>query len=182
MTGLKNDYFNEDVYIMLEQLDSQTLRHCIRVANIAKQVQKELSLSEDLYNAAMVHDIGKIYISNNILNKPQKLNQLERNIVNLHSYFGFRILKNLNVSDDICYIILFHHGKNVLTLENIPLCNNPEILNYAHMLHTIDSYEALTSDRVFRKRFTREKALEIMESEGGHQKQVMDLFKNVRIL
>ena len=49
MTGLKNDYFNEDVYIMLEQLDSQTLRHCIRVANIAKQVQKELSLSEDLY-------------------------------------------------------------------------------------------------------------------------------------
>lgn len=179
---MKKEYFNENVYSVLDTLDKQTLNHCIRVGNIAEIISDELQLPNDLLKkAAIVHDIGKIYITQNILTKPSQLTTLERNIINLHAYYSYKILKELGVENDVCYTVLYHHGTNVLTLENIPRCEDKQILEYSRMLHTIDSYEALISDRVYRHKFTREEAISIMQTEKEHQPDVMQLLKTMRI-
>lgn len=166
--------FSDDVFNTLELLDKQTLNHSLRVRNIANSVVKNFGFNDDLLSqAALVHDIGKIYISSKILNKPSKLTMLERNIVNLHSYYGYRLLKDLGVSDEICYIVLYHHGTNVMALEDIPRCEDKLVKDYASILHTIDSYEALVSERVFRKKYTQEEALAILHSEKEHQNEVL---------
>ena len=87
------DNFSEEVYLMLQQLDSQTLSHCTHANNIAEEFENEINDSSHLLSdAALVHDIGKLYISSLILNKVEKLTTLERQIINLHSYYSYKIL------------------------------------------------------------------------------------------
>ena len=181
-TAYNSVQFNEAVFDTLEMLDKQTLNHSLRVRNIANSISDNFGYVDGLLpKAAIVHDIGKIYISSKILNKPDKLTDLERNIVNLHSYYGYRLLKDLNVSDDICYIVLYHHGLNIPALEDIPRCEDKKIVEYANVLHTIDSYEALISERVFRKRYTSEEALNILYTEKEHQKDILKFLENSRM-
>lgn len=176
------DNFSEEVYLMLQQLDSQTLSHCTHANNIAEEFENEINDSSHLLSdAALVHDIGKLYISSLILNKVEKLTTLERQIINLHSYYSYKILKDMNINDIICKIVLYHHGMNPLTLEPIPRCEDKEILKYAKMLHTIDVYEALTSSRIYRNSFSQKEAINIMEKEANYDNQVMDFLQNIRI-
>lgn len=176
------DNFDEDIYSALQQLDSQTLSHSIRTNNIAEEVEHELNDSSHLLSdAALVHDIGKIYISSLILNKVEKLTVLERQIINLHSYYSYKILSEMNVDKKICKIVLYHHGTSPLTLEQVPRCEDIEVLKYAKMLHTIDVYEALTRSRIYRNAFTQEEAIAIMEKETGYDLFVMDFLKSTRI-
>lgn len=176
------DNFSEAVYSMLQQLDNQTLSHSTRVNNIAESIEYALHLpGHDLSDAGLVHDIGKLYISSLILNKVEILTTLERQIINLHSYYSYKILKDLNVNDRVCNIVLYHHGIKPLTLENIPRCEDIEVLKYAKMLHTIDTYEALTSSRIYRNAFSQEEALSIMKKEDGYDKNVIDFLSTTRI-
>lgn len=174
------EYFNSNVMDVLETLDKSTLQHCIRVKNIAEKITNELKLNTLILNkAALVHDIGKIYIPARILDKTTSLSQLERKIINLHAYYSYRLLKDLQVEDDICNVVLYHHGINFISLENIPRCEDRSILEMSKMLHTIDSYEALTSSRVYRSKFSREEALEILASEKEHQKDVLKILNQI---
>jgi putative nucleotidyltransferase with HDIG domain len=174
--------FTDNTYLMLQQLDSQTLSHCTRANNIAERIEHSFNMNTHLLaDAALVHDIGKIYISSLILNKVGKLTTLERQIINLHSYYSYKILKDMDVSETICNIVLYHHGINPLTLEDVPRCEDKEILAYAKMLHTIDVYEALTSSRVYRNSFTQDEALTIMKNEKGYDKNVLEFLKDIKI-
>lgn len=181
-TETTNEYFDDNVMDLLETLDKGTLQHCIRTKNIAEKISDELNLNTPLLSqAALVHDIGKIYIPLRILEKTTSLSQLERKIINSHAYYSYRLLKDLCVSDDVCNIVLYHHGINFIALENIPRCEDKQILEFARMLHTIDSYEALTSERVYRAKFSRQEALDILASEKEHQKDVLKVLTEVRI-
>lgn len=176
------DNFDEDIYNTLQQLDSQTLSHSTRANNIAEEIEHEMNDDSHLLSdAALVHDIGKIYISSLILNKVEKLTVLERQIINLHSYYSYKILSEMDIDKRICEIVLYHHGTSPLTLEAIPRCEDIEILKYAKMLHTIDVYEALTRSRVYRNSFTQEEAIMIMEKENDYDPFVMNFLKNTRI-
>lgn len=176
------EYFDSNVMDVLETLDKETLQHCIRSKNIAEKISEELQLDEDiLAKAALVHDIGKIYIPGKILRKSTSLSQLERKIINMHSYYGYRILKDLEVSNDICDIVLYHHGVNFIAYENIPRCEDKKILEYSKMIHTIDSYEALTSSRNYRAKFSRQEALDILNSEKEHQKDALRVLNEIEL-
>lgn len=186
-----NKYYeiNEKAISILQLLDSMTYNHCVRTKQIAQEVETKFGLHTNLLSqAAILHDIGKIYVSTKILDKPDKLSKLERQIVDLHPYMGYMILQELNeqtkkdkkhrekdmISDDVCNLVLFHHGIFPPMLEPLEIEKTEETRKYALMLHTIDAFEALTTDRAYRRGYTQRKAVEIMDKEPSHDKNVLD--------
>lgn len=128
---------------------------------------------EDVYKSAPLHDIGKIRITDKILNKPGKLTPEEFNIMKLHATYGGDIIGKLiesltqasylEVARDIA---LYHHEKwdgsgypYGLKGEEIPLS--------ARIMAVADVFDALVSDRVYKKAFSFEKAMSIIKEESG---------------
>jgi HD-GYP domain-containing protein (c-di-GMP phosphodiesterase class II) len=118
--------------------------------------------------AAQLHDLGKIKIPEQILNKPKKLTEKEFEIIKKHSEIGFSIVRNLPEFYDIAEAILYHHerfnGSGYPTGKK-----SQEIPLYARILSIADAYEAMTSNRIYRKALTEEKAQQIIIIEKGIQ-------------
>jgi len=95
--------------------------------------------SETYYKVGLLHDVGKVCVPNTILDKPGKLTEEEREIINTHSECGYIMLKSL---DPICAEAARHHHDNIETLAN----SNPLI----YTLQLIDIFDALCSERPYR--------------------------------
>ena len=145
--------------------DIDTARHSYKVAYMAVAFAIKLNLPlqtiEEISTAALLHDIGKIKIPKNILNKPGKLTEDEFSIIREHSQSGFDILKNIDQLKHIAQIVLCHHEK--INGEGYPNGKvGKEIPLISQILSIIDVYEAITSDRIYRKAMTQKEAFEII--------------------
>ncbi|WP_238473235.1 HD-GYP domain-containing protein [Desulforamulus profundi] len=125
-------------------------------------------LNQVVYVAALVHDVGKIGIPEHILNKPGRLTEDEFNKIREHSVMGANILKQIDTFSDLVAIVRAHHERydgrgypDGLAGEDIPLISR--------IITVADSFEAMTSDRSYRKRFTIEYALEELQRCAGTQ-------------
>lgn len=156
----------------LDAKDSYTSGHSQRVVYLAMLMAEELSLSpEDRYTlqlSAFLHDIGKIGIPDNILNKAASLEDYELNIARDHPVIGSEIVGEIEELSQVASIIRHHHerydGKGYpdgLKGEAIPY--------FSRLLAIIDSYEALVSDRVYRKGTDKQSALEEIRKNTGLQ-------------
>lgn len=149
--------------------DEQLYLHSMRVTKIACRMARILSYEADMCfikPSAMLHDIGKLFIPERILYKPERLTADERNIINEHSYLGYKLLSCLNVAEPIRHIVLLHHGtepSKYANYETIIFSN--EERRMAQLLQAADAYEALTSDRVYHKRMSGSEAICLMENE-----------------
>jgi putative nucleotidyltransferase with HDIG domain len=160
---------------IFKSLDSSTYNHSIRVMDIALEVEQYLRLPDhNLSSAGLLHDIGKFYIPMNILDKVGKLSPLEKELMDLHSYFGYQILEDFGLDEDVCRIVLYHHGINPITIKEIEPYDKASVLDQAYMLHSIDEFEALTSDRPYHRGVPARKALEIMQDEANHHPKVLE--------
>lgn len=165
---------NENILNMLQLLDRTTFNHSIRVKDIAKEYEYRSEMSDTvLSDAALLHDIGKIYVAEKILEKPGKLTEIEREIINEHAYWSYRILKDHNLEDIICQIVLFHHGYSDELAKKCFSPVNERAVQLGNILHTIDAFEALTEKRVYRKEYLQKDALNILEKEEGHNESVI---------
>jgi putative nucleotidyltransferase with HDIG domain len=155
----------------LDMRDTSTARHSETVARYAKTIAIELGLPpkdvERIHLAGMLHDIGKIGISDNILQKPGSLNQAEWDEMRKHPELGSRILDGANLQD-ISFWVRAHHerpdGRGYplgVVDEKIPL--------EAKILAVADAYEAMTSDRVYRKAIGAQAARNELERCSGSQ-------------
>lgn len=146
--------------------------HAGRVMEYAMQIGEELGLSidevEQLRFAGLLHDVGKTGISDEILLKPSKLSAEELEQVQRHSEIGATIVDQIDFLKSITPIILHHHerwdGKGYpmqLKGESIPLL--------ARILAVADSFDAMTSDRSYRKRLTIAQARVELEEAAGTQ-------------
>lgn len=157
---------------LINQHDAGTAKHSYKVANMAVAFAIKLNLSlqtiEDITTAALLHDIGKIRIPKNILNKPGKLTGNEFQIIKKHSQYGFEILKNTNQLRHIAEVVLCHHEK--INGKGYPAGKTgKEIPLIAQILSIIDVYEAITSDRIYRKAMTQKEAFQIIyDGMGTH--------------
>ncbi len=150
--------------------DSSTAMHCCNTSNIAVNLASKLHLPDrrldDVLIAAQLHDLGKMKIPKQILNKPQKLTENEFELIKKHSEIGFSIVKNLPEFYDIAEAILYHHerfdGNGYPTGKS-----SQEIPLYARILSIADAYEAMTSNRIYRKALTKENAQQIIIREKG---------------
>ena len=162
---------------MLEALrikDDYTRWHVKRVADYSKDIAEALGLPpaevKRIHRAAVLHDIGKIRTPDEILKKPGKLDDEEFKIMRQHSAEGKRILSQLKggVDKKILDYVGYHHerwdGKGYpegLKGDDIPAG--------AQIIAVADTYDALTSDRPYRKGMPQEKALSIMAENSGTQ-------------
>ena len=156
----------------IEQKDSYTKGHCSRVRSISVALARELALSKDriltIEGGALLHDIGKIGISEEILNKTGPLTDEEFSIIRMHPVSGERIISHIELFQQYRPIIRSHHeridGKGYpdgLRGSEIPL--DVKIVSIA------DAYDAMTSNRAYRNALPREIAVEEMKLCSGKQ-------------
>lgn len=118
----------------------------------------------DLQQAAMLHDYGKVLIPKEILNKKGALTPQEKKIMELHSEFGYELLKQQGVNERVLTLIKYHHQKP--DGSGYPQINpNFEYSISMQILEAADMYSALTEERVYHKAFTKAEALEIIHKE-----------------
>lgn len=138
--------------------------HCTRTAELCERITSgmlSLEKRDKLYFAAHVHDIGKIYIPSRILSKPGKLTEEERYTVDLHSIWGYIFLRKEGVPEDICQLVLLHHGYKKEKF-GVPY-DNPCFM--ADILRACDIYDAITSNRPYRRKGPSEEAMQILSEQ-----------------
>uniref|UniRef100_UPI0035688A1E HD domain-containing phosphohydrolase n=1 Tax=Desulfosarcina sp. TaxID=2027861 RepID=UPI0035688A1E len=168
----------------IEARDPYTEQHSNRVTRIAIALCQGMGGSQeeqDILNVAgQLHDIGKIGIRDDILLKPGRLTDEEFRIIKEHPVIGANIVERLGLWDREKNIIRCHHerfdGKGYpdgLAGENIPML--------ARILSVADVYDAIASDRAYRKRMEEAKILEIMYGGSGTQFDagVIDTFRSL---
>lgn len=127
--------------VVAEKRDPYTAGHQRRVANLACAIGREMGLFSGringIYVAGMLHDIGKIYVPTDILNKPGKLNDMEMGIIKTHPEVGFDILKTIPFEWPVAQIVFQHHER--LNSSGYPLgLLGDEILLEARILSVAD--------------------------------------------
>ncbi|MCD6574067.1 diguanylate cyclase [Candidatus Aerophobetes bacterium] len=150
--------------------DSYTFIHQQKVAQLICAIAEELGLEEEkvdnLCFAAKIHDIGKIHIPTDILNKPGKLEEKELEIVKTHPQVGCEILREVHFPWPVAEIILQHHER--LDGSGYPRgLSDDDIILEARILAVADVVEAMSSDRPYRPALGVDKALEeILKNKG----------------
>lgn len=158
--------------IMLEQYTPYTKGHCEKVAELSKDIAEDLSMSsrdiKEVYWSGIIHDIGKLLVPLNILNKESSLTEDEFDIVKKHPVWAYNALKESDSLYSISFNVLHHHeywdGKGypyALSGDDIPIAS--QIISVA------DAWESMTSDRPYRKRLDNEQALRIIVKNKSKQ-------------
>lgn len=156
----------------IDAKDSYTKGHSTRVAHLSKEIARRLGLKteeqENLYYIALLHDVGKVGVRNEILDKPGKLTEDERIAIQMHTVIGADILKDFTALHGISEGARFHHEwydgsgyPNGLSKIEIPL--------YARIICVADAYDAMSSDRYYRNRLSEETIVGELESGSGSQ-------------
>lgn len=153
----------------VEAKDTSTNGHVNRVAYWSQRIGEKLALSNDekelLRKGSILHDIGKIGIPDNILNKPGALTSEEFEIMKAHTVIGEKIIKSLKSFENIKSIIRHHHEK--LNGSGYPdKLKDNQIDIYTRIVAIVDIYDALTMDRPYRKAMTSEQALSILQQDA----------------
>lgn len=152
----------------LKTSDEYTFKHSVDVATMAMIIAKQMKMSaEDVHNigiAGLLHDMGKSKIPNEILNKPARLTDEEFAVMKQHSALGYKILKEKKDIDDVIAIaVLQHHEK--MNGKGYPLgCDSSNIIPYAKILSVVDVYDALVTERPYKKSFSQRTAVEMIMS------------------
>ena len=159
----------ETVKEIFNRLDSTTFNHSVRVMALAMEYEEYAGLDHNILSqAALVHDIGKVYVSNKILDKIGRLSKLEHLLVDLHPYIGYSMLKERGIREDIARIVLYHHGFKPPMLSEVSMeYEDKGFVNYAsQVLRTIDAFEALTSDRPYHRGISAVEATNLLKKQG----------------
>ena len=163
-----------EVWDIMRGLDSGTYNHCHRMWLIARGLEDHFGRKDDSYStAAFIHDIGKFYVPVCILDKREGLTSLEREIVELHPYFGYQLLDAAGVDERVKRLVLYHHGMEPRMLTVLPEFDSASVEGDANMLRTLDVFDALTSDRPYRRRKSVEETYSFMINEGSFHKETL---------
>ena len=169
------DLFESFVMAMVNALEAKsrwTTGHSRRVAHYAEQLALEIDLGPaeiaEVKMAALLHDIGKLGLKDNILDKPSHLTEEEFRTVKEHAALGAEILHDIKPLRHITPSIRHHHEKSDgsgypdgITGRDIGL--------FAGILHIADSFDAITSDRPYRSSLSKEYAVEELKKFSGKQ-------------
>jgi putative nucleotidyltransferase with HDIG domain len=156
----------------IESKDMYTQGHCVRVANLACALWMRVGGDDTslfwFRIGALLHDVGKLMVPAEVLNKPGKLTDEEWEMVRGHPSAGVALLADIEFPWDVRPIVESHHERwdgrgypHGLAGEAIPLT--------ARVLGVADVYDALTSQRSYKRAFTHDEAMDIMRRDAGTQ-------------
>jgi len=169
----------------IDAKDPYTCGHSDRVARVSVRLAKELGwLGDELitvYMAGLLHDIGKIGVDEKVLRKPGRLTEEEYNHVKRHPELGYKILVDIKQLSDLLPAVLHHHEQwdgfgypRGLAAEHIP--------EIARIVSVADAYDAMSSDRPYRKGMPMEKVHQILRDGAGRHwdRRVVDAYFRVK--
>ncbi len=162
----------DNLRIALEEKTGETRKHCERMADMSEQLGQKFEFKNfeiaNIRLLALLHDIGKTSIPDYIIHKPDKLTDEEYTIIQKHCEIGFRIANTMPEIVPIANDILCHHERwdgngypQGIDGENIPL--------NARIIALLDSFDAMTHDRPYRKAMSHEQAIEEIKRCCGKQ-------------
>jgi HD-GYP domain-containing protein (c-di-GMP phosphodiesterase class II) len=174
----------ESIVRIIDAKNSYTANHSSRVrdysAIIAKNMKIDIEMLKKIEFAGLMHDIGKIGISENILKRAGKLSNEEKEVMQSHPIIGYNITVPMKFLSDIAPMILYHHerfdGKGYpenLAGEKIPLG--------ARIIAVTDAYDAMISDRPYKKALTTKEAILELKNGSGTQfdSKIVDIFVDI---
>lgn len=158
-----------DMLHNLREIDDVTYAHSLNVSLICNAFAKWLNFSKEdsdvLTLCGLLHDIGKIKVPDKVIGKPDKLTDLEFEIVKMHTLEGFKLLQDKDLDDRVKRAALMHHERcdgsgypSGLLAKNID--------DYAKIVAIADVYDAMTSSRIYRGPLCPFKVIHIFETEG----------------
>ena len=156
----------------IDNKDTYTQGHSTRVAAYVREMAKRMGLDEQaqliMYYAGLMHDIGKLTIADDVLNKTSRLSTEEWSLIQQHTTNGAMLLKNFTILPEINDAVLYHHERydgtgymNRMSGKDIPLV--------ARMVGIADAYDAMNTNRCYRLKFSEERIISELERCRGKQ-------------
>lgn len=147
---------------MIEERDTYTAGHSKRVASYSKKIAQHMGLSEEectkIYQAGILHDIGKVATPDSVLLNPKELNEIEYKLIQEHVEVGFKLLSHIPMFEPLAEIIHSHHERydgngypKGLKADEIPLLSR--------IMTVADSFDAMTTSRIYKARKNVEEAI-----------------------
>ena len=178
--------YNIPLKVNMEELSKLQKGHLAHTRLVAAQLysglpdnlKKEVDLS-NLQEAAMLHDYGKIFIPQEILNKKGALTPEEKEIMELHSELGYEILKSLGVNSEVLRLVKYHHQKS--DGSGYPKAEKDFDYDLSlKILSTADKYTALTEkDRPYRNALSKEDAIQILATEEENDSDIVNALEKI---
>lgn len=176
----------EAMILALDLRERETGHHSYRVTEYALNLGRHLRLGESqlsvIAKGALLHDIGKIGVPDNILLKPDKLTDEEWHLMKQHAHLGYELLNKIEFLEESSLIVYTHHERydgngypQGLAGDEIPLG--------ARIFSVVDAFDAMTSKRVYKKAMPFEEAVERIRESSGTQFDpvVVETFVNVHV-
>lgn len=167
---------------IIDQRNHFTYKHSNGLAELTRQVSEHLAypdqIKKELYIAALLHDVGKLGVSNDIINKEGRLSSEERYQVEKHTYYTRFVLKQIKGFGRITEWASNHH--ETLDGQGYPFGLSSDMLDeQSRLLAVLDIYQALTEERPYRTAFTPENALVILKDMAGQGKLDIRLINRI---
>lgn len=166
--GQKNVLIN---IVDIKNMDNYTYQHSVNVAVLSLIIGMQLQLNrQDLYKlcmGALLHDIGKVFVPKEIVQKYEKVSLEEFEIVKQHPVKGYEYLKDSNDISAASRMIVLQHHERVNGKGYPEQMKNEQINNLAKIVAIADSYDKITSDRPYRRGISPNEAVEYIMASGG---------------
>jgi len=169
----------------IRTMDGYTFNHSVNVSVLSLIMGKAMNYNYsqllDLGIGALLHDIGKILIPPVILNKPSQLTYLERKLMEEHSKLGYECVKSNNQISSLAKYIIFSHHERLDGSGYPQKITGESIHAFSKIVAIADVFDAMTSDRVYRKKWPVSETLEFLMSNTNHfDKNIINIFiKNI---
>ena len=169
MSGQTNTYALMDILSNIRYFDDATYAHSLNVALLANILGRWLHYDEEqlklLTVAGLLHDIGKVLIPIEIIQKPGRLTKEEFDVIKQHPYKGYRLLQEKNVDERIAQVALMHHEKCDGSGYPIGL-HGDKINELAKLITIVDIYEAMTANRCYHEGICPFDVIRMYEDDG----------------
>lgn len=168
---------------IVDQKSPFTAQHSVQVAALSRHIASLYGLFDEQCDkieiAGLLHDIGKLHMPDNILEKPGPLNDIERSIINQHSYETYEILRHIKGMEEIAQWAAYHHeGVNGTGYPFHP--DVAELSIEARIIAVSDVFQALVQDRPYRKGMMLDSVITILDEfveQGKLDKSIVELVK-----
>ena len=166
LLSFQNENYEKTLYSMVEMIefrDTYTAGHSKRVATYSQMIAKEMGYQNKdcttIYQAGMLHDIGKIATPDAVLLNPQNLNDIEYKLIQEHVNVGYKILKDVPMFKDLAEIVYSHHER--YDAKGYPRgIGGKDITPLARIIIVADAFDAMTTSRIYKARKSVNEALD----------------------
>lgn len=171
---------NMQINELIQQLDRETMGHCVGMQNMAVDLENYFNYEgRILSTAALLCDVGKLYLSSYLLEKQDILTEFEKRLIDNHPYYSYEIIKDYDIDENIKSLVLYHHNHSSYKyIDNLPSYNDNLEKLYT-TLELVDAYQGLIEYRTYRtSHCTPYDAYKILVRENCHNQDVLDYIKD----